>query len=182
MKDEASKVGFRFTDAVPFVVKSLLIFDRLGLKRPLILNLPMCLLPGYENAIIQTFNGTAVLNLDGSKTNIDDNKAGGKKRVPICKECPHNKICFGVDEEYIKHNGETEFQVKQESINDNFDLSELAIHQYFTEDEQCFLELLKQKTPLSIADIMEMKDTIQICKDCDSMNKIISTGDILERK
>jgi hypothetical protein len=36
----------------------------------------MCLFPEYENSIIQTFNGTAVLNLDGSKTNIDDNKAG----------------------------------------------------------------------------------------------------------
>jgi len=42
-------------------------FDKFQLRRPLVLNLPMCLLRWYENAIIQTFNGTAVLNLDGSK-------------------------------------------------------------------------------------------------------------------
>jgi hypothetical protein len=63
-----------------------------------------------------------------------------------------------------------------------FDLSDIPIRNYFTEDEQCFLELLKSKSPLTIDDIMTMKDEVQICKDCDSMNKIISTADILERK
>ena len=182
MKDEAGRVGFRFTDAVPYVVRSLLVFDRLGLRRPLILNLPMCLVPGYEDAIIQTFNGTAVLNLDGSKTNIDDNKAWGKKRVKICNTCTYNKICFWVDEEYIAHHWEDEFQVRKEDLEIDTDISHIPIHQYLTEDEQCFLELLKRKSPLSLDDIMYMKDDIQICKDCDSLNKIISTGDILERK
>jgi hypothetical protein len=142
----------------------------------------MCLLPGYEDAIIQTFNGTAVLNLDGSKTNIDDNKAGGKKRVPICQECPHNKICFGVDEEYLDHFDTSEFLTKKEKPEYDFDLSDIPIRHYFSEDELCFLELLKLQSPIKIDDIMRMKDSIQVCKDCDSINKIITTGDTLERK
>ncbi len=182
MKDEAKRVGFRFTDATPYVIKSLLIFDRLGLKRPLILNLPMCLLPGYENAIIQTFNWTAVLNLDGSKTNIDDNKAWGKKRVPTCKDCVHNKICFWVDEEYLACHGASEFDEALVETDHGFDLSDVPLRNYFSEDEECFLELLKRKSPLMIEDIMAMKDEVQICKDCDSMNKIISTAEILIRK
>jgi hypothetical protein len=182
MRDESEKVGFHFTDALSYVIKSIHIFDKLGLNRPLILNLPMCLLPGYEDAIIQSFNGTAVLNLDGSKTNIDDNKAGGKKRVPLCSECKHNTICSGVDAEYLVHNGEDEFQKQIDFSHLSIDTDDVPIKNYFTEDEQCFLELLKQKSPLSIIDIIEMKDKIQICKDCDSMNKIITTADILERK
>gem|GEM_PF-3807382 len=44
MYDERNKVGFKFSDAIPFVLKSLKIFDKFGLRRPLVLNLPMCLL------------------------------------------------------------------------------------------------------------------------------------------
>jgi len=74
MGKEWKKIWVKFTDTVPYIIDVLHFFDSLWLKRPLILNLPLCLLPWYENAIIQTFNWTAVLNLDGTKTNIDDNK------------------------------------------------------------------------------------------------------------
>jgi len=182
MEQQAEVVWFRFTDAIAYVVKSLKIFDKLGLNRPLILNLPMCLLPWYEDAIIQSFNGTAVLNLDGSKTNIDDNKAWGKKRVPLCAWCKYNTICAGVDAKYLSSQGEDEFQQKKDISNIEIDIEDIPIRNYFTEDEQCFLELLKIKSPLTINDILDMKDHIQVCKDCDSMNKIVTTGDILERK
>jgi len=182
MNEERETVGFKFTDTVSYIIKSLQIFDRLGLKRPLMLNLPMCLLPWYESAIIQTFNGTAVLNLDGSKTNIDDNKAGGKRRVPICNNCEHNKICFWVDEKYINHWGITEFQQKSPPLDMKFDLDELHIKEYFTEDELCFFEILAVQDRVSIDDILRIKEDIQICQDCDSVNKIIATGDILIKK
>ena len=182
MKDEAKKVWFKFTDATPYIIKSLHIFDKLWLKRPLVLNLPMCLLPWYESAIIQTFNGTAVLNLDWSKTNIDDNKAWWKKRVKICKNCEHNKICFWVDEKYLDFWWENEFEHTYTEKKYSFDFDDLHMKEYFSEDELCFFELLTKKEELSIEDIMSMKDTIQICQDCDSMNKIVSTGEILIKK
>jgi len=182
MDDEAKKVGFKFSDTIPYIVKSLQIFDKLWLKRPLILNLPMCLLPGYENAIIQTFNGTAVLNLDGSKTNIDDNKAWWKQRVKICDGCEHNKICFWVDEKYIRHWWQSEFQQRPEVIDYTFDFDELKMKRYFTEDELCFFEILNIQKKVTVDDIMELKDGIQICQDCDSLNKIISTGESLIKK
>lgn len=182
MKDEAGRVWFKFSETIPYIIKSLHIFDKLWLKRPLILNLPMCLLPWYESAIIQTFNGTAVLNLDGSKTNIDDNKAWGKKRVPICWDCPHNKICFWVDEKYINFWWESEFQEKKEPIEMSFNLWELELNKYFTEDEVCFIEILSVKNKVSVEDIMELKKDIQICQDCDSLNKIISTWEQLISK
>lgn len=182
MKDEAKLVWFKFTDTIPYIVKSLHIFDKLWLKRPLVLNMPMCLLPWYESAIIQTFNWTAVLNLDWSKTNIDDNKAWWKKRVKICKDCKHNKICFWVDEEYIKNWWESEFESKMENIDLSFSLDELNLKEYFTEDELCFLEILNVKDKVWVEDIIKIKDKIQICQDCDSLNKIISTWDLLVKK
>jgi len=72
MDDEAWKVWFKFSESIPYIIKSLHIFDKLWLKRPLVLNMPLCLMSWYEDAIIQTFNWTAVLNLDWSKTNIDE--------------------------------------------------------------------------------------------------------------
>ncbi len=182
MKNEVATVGFKFTDTIVYIVKSLHIFDTLWLKRPLVLNLPMCLLPWYETAIIQTFNGTAVLNLDGSKTNIDDKKAVGKKRVPICSDCEHNKICFWVDEEYLNYWWEEEFNKKSPTLDYKFNLDDLQIKHYFTDDELCFMELLSQKNPLTVDDIVSLKETIQICQDCDSMNKIISTSEVLIEK
>jgi MoaA/NifB/PqqE/SkfB family radical SAM enzyme len=182
MKDEASVVWFRFADTIPYIIKSLHIFDTLNIKRPLLLNLPMCLLPWYESAIIQTFNGTAVLNLDGSKTNIDDNKAGWKKRVKICTDCEHNKICFWVDEKYINQWGEDEFHERSPKIEYQFDLDALKMKNYFTEDELCFMEILRLQERVTVEDIVRLKEWIQICQDCDSINKIISTGDILAQK
>jgi hypothetical protein len=172
MKDEAKVIWFRFSDAIEEVVKTLHIFDKLWLKRPLILNLPMCLLPWYEDAIIQTFNWTAVLNIDGTKSNIDDNKAFWKKRVKLCKDCEYNKICFWVDEEYINFWWEEEFQEKKEKLNYNFSFDNLNIKKYFTNDELCLIEILKFKNNITIKEIAQLKDEFQICKDCDSMEKI----------
>lgn len=182
MNDEADIVWFKFTETIPYIIKSLHIFDKLWLKRPLVLNLPMCKLPWYENAIIQTFNWTSVLNLDWTKTNIDDNKAWWKKRVKICDNCEYNEICFWVDEKYINHWWEEEFQEKTEKIIYNFNLDDLSLKSYFSDDELCFFELLEKKDKLTIDDIILLKDDIQICKDCDSMNKIISTAEILINK
>lgn len=182
MAKEVDTVGFKFTKTIPYLVKSLQIFDKIWLSRPLVLNLPMCLLPWYQDSIIQTFNGTAVLNLDGSQTNIDDNKAGWKKRVKICGSCEHNKICFWVDEKYLNYWWEEEFNKFPENITDTFDLEKVNIKEYFSDDELCFFELLTKKKNLTIEDIFELKDNIQICKDCDSLNKIITTWEILLKK
>lgn len=172
MDDEADKVWFKFSDSIEYIIKSLHIFDKLWIKRPLVLNLPMCLLPWYENAIIQTFNWTAVLNLDWSKTNIDDNKAWWKKRVKICKWCEYSKVCFWVDEKYLAVFWEWEFQEKKEKFNYNFSLKDLKIKDYFTDNELCLLEILNIKSPSTIKEIVKIKDNIQICKDCEDMQKL----------
>ncbi len=182
MKDEADVVWFKFSESIPYIIKSLHIFDKLWLKRPLVLNLPMCLLPWYESAIIQTFNWTAVLNLDWSKTNIDDNKAWWKKRVKICSDCEHNKICFGVDEKYLAVFWEWEFQEKKEKLNFNFSLEDLKIQKYFSDNELCLIEILQYKNNLKIKDIAELKDKFQICKDCDNMDKIWEVEESLVKK
>lgn len=182
MKEEASKVWFKFSEATAPVIKVLHIFDKLWLKRPLVLNLPLCLLPWYESAIIQTFNGTAVLNLDGSKSNIDDNKWEGKKRVKICNYCEHNKICFWVDQEYIKFWWENEFLEKRDKLEYNFDLDELEIKNYFTEDELCLLEILNTKNNIGVKEIAKIKKDIQVCQHCDDMQKLQIVEESLLKK
>lgn len=182
MNDEAENVWFKFSDSIEYIIKLLHIFDKLWLKRPLVLNLPMCLLKGYESAIIQTFNWTAVLNLDWSKTNIDDNKAWGKKRVKICDDCEHNKICFWVDEKYLNIWWDEEFQIKKDIIDLSFSLDELKMKNYFTDNELCLLEILNIKDWISIKEISEMKNDIQICKDCEDMSKLVEVEESLLKK
>lgn len=182
MKNESNNVGIKFTDVIEYIIKSIQIFDKLGLERPLILNFPLCLLKWYETAIIQIFNWTAVFNLDWTKTKIDDNKAYGKKRVKICKNCEHNKICFWIDEEYLKKWWENEFLIETPKRDLKYNFDNLNLKEYFTEDELCFFELLEKKDQLTIEDILELKDNIQICQDCNSMNKIISTWEVLIKK
>ena len=182
MLKEVKKVWIKFTKTIPYLVKSLQIFDKLWLKKPLILNLPLCLFKWYEHVIIDTFNGTAVLNLDWSKTNIDKNKSIWKKRLTICKDCKHNKLCFWIDKEYLNIWWEWGFKQKKEKLNYKFDLNDLKLKKYFTEDELCFFEILNKKNIVSVWDIFKIKDSIQICQDCDSMNKIISTWEILIKK
>ncbi len=181
MKEEASKVWFKFTEAIPYVLKVVHIFDRLWLKRPLVLNLPMCLVPWYENIIIQTFNWTAVVWLDWNKDNIDDNKAIGKVRVPLCKDCKFNKICFGVDKEYIAFWGNSEFQ-KDILYNWQVDIDNIKLWKYFSDDEICIFEMFKIKDWLTIEDIFNLKSKIQICKDCNSANKILTAMNKLIKK
>ncbi len=181
MKEEANRVWFKFTEAIPYVLKVVHIFDKLGLKRPLVLNLPMCLVPGYENIIIQTFNWTAVIWLDWNKDNIDDNKAFGKIRVPICRACKYNNICFWVDKEYINFWWNDEFKIDKK-YNWEVDISDIKLKQYFSDDELCIFEMFKIKDDLTIDDIMILKDKIQICKDCNSVNKILSTINMLIKK
>ena len=64
----------------------------------------------------------------------------------------------------------------------SFNLWELELNKYFTEDEVCFIEILSVKNKVSVEDIMELKKDIQICQDCDSLNKIISTWEQLISK
>lgn len=182
MKDEVWKIWFRFTEAIENVVKSLYIFDKLWIKRPLVLNLPICLLPSYENAIIQIFNWTTVLNLDWSKTNIDDNKALWKKRVKICSDCEYSKTCFWVDKEYLKAWWESEFQERKKELNFNFSLDDLIMKDYFTDDELCLIEILSIKDNISIKEISEIKQDIQICKHCDDMSKLVLVEESLLKK
>jgi hypothetical protein len=61
-------------------------------------------------------------------------------------------------------------------------LDDLNLKEYFTEDELCFLEILNIKDKVWVDDIVKIKDKIQICQDCDSLNKIISTWELLVKK
>ena len=186
MYEQADIVGLKYSDAIPEIIKVLKIFDKAWLKRPLVLNIPLCMMPWYETAIIQTFNWTAVLNLDWTKSNIDENKDVWKKRIKHCSTCKYNKICFGIDKTYCKLFWLDEFECLPTQTELNYiynKFNDFTLKKsFFTEDEKCILELFKKKNPLTVNDIITLKDDIQICKDCDSLNKIISTMEILVKK
>lgn len=182
MEKEKHHVWFRYSEAVPYVVQSLYMFQKLGLPLPLVLNLPRCLIPWYEFSVLESYDWTAVLNLDGSKTDIDDKKSSWKERVSLCTDCQFNTQCYWVEKGYLSYWGDSEFIKDRTPLKYDFSFSDFWIKDYFSDDEICLLELLKIKTPLTIKDIESLKDTIQICQDCDSLNKIISTANSLESK
>jgi hypothetical protein len=54
----------------------------------------------------------------------------------------------------------------------NFSLDDLKVQDYFTDNELCLLEILNIKSPATIKEIVKIKDDIQICKDCEDMQKL----------
>ncbi len=182
MLKEWQNIGVRFIETRSELMKIMKMFDILFLKRPLILNFPLCLWETFQNNIISWYNWTVVTDVNGSQNVIDDSKWSGKKRIALCKNCKHKDICLWVDENYLSLFWENEFiNIPKEEYGE-YDFSHIDASKFLTEDEICFLEILKIKNPATIDDILEIKDQIQICKDCDSVNKIIATGNILVDK
>ena len=182
MNKEASTIWVKFTDVREALIKTFQFSEHIWLTKLLLMNYPICLLPWYEDYIINTFNFSTVAGVSGSKIVLDNNKAFGKERIKLCKWCEYSQTCHGVDKNYLTIHGNSEFLNKGVELKKKYSFRDLTVNNILTEDEICFLEILKKQEMVSIDDIVKIKNEIQICKDCDSLNKILSTAELLIRK
>lgn len=75
-----------------------------------VLGLPSCLLPGFEDRVIDYEDAVARGHRPKDKKKILPAEWEGKEKGPACKRCRFGKKCAGVWSSYLKVKGWTEFK------------------------------------------------------------------------
>lgn len=166
--------------AAPFIVKALRRAADSGLGREIkALNVPPCALPGFETraAGLYRFN-TLVVSANGETRDLDDAAAAARLQGPPCALCFFKKTCRGVDRNYLRlfgWRGILPVRVKPAR-------ARFKAGPRLTNNEKCFLEVLRDGRPRSTADILRQARQIPLCYDCTDGNNALITGLALERK
>ena len=166
--------------AAPFIVKALRLASDSGLGREVkALNVPPCLLPGFESraAGLYRFN-TVVVAADGQERDLDASVAAARRRGPPCARCFFKRTCRGVDRNYLEIFGWKGISpVKGKPAP-----ARLKTGPFFTNNEKCFLEILRRGNPLSTADLLRAARRVPLCYDCSDGANVMITGAALVKK
>ena len=166
--------------AAPFIVKALRLAAESGLGREVkALNVPPCPLPGFENraAGLYRFN-TVVVAADGEARDLDSSVAAARRQGPPCAACFFRKACRGIDHNYLEIFGWKGISpVRRKPA-----AEKLKTGPFFTNNEKCFLELLKGGKPRSTAEILRAAKSVPLCYDCADGANVMVTGALLVKK
>lgn len=166
--------------AAPFIVKALRLASDSGLGRGVkALNVPPCLLPGFENraAGLYRFN-TVVIAADGQERDLDASVAAARRRGPPCARCFFKDRCRGIDSNYLKlfgWKGISPVKIKPAP-------ARAKAGPYFTNNEKCFLEILRGGKPRGTAEILRAAKGLPLCYDCADGANVMITGSALVKK
>ena len=183
----SSELGIPLEDCTgPFAEASRLM-EEIGLGNEILfLNVPACFLKGRESLSIglNPFN-TTVADPDGRHTNLDDTSAADRQKVPGCDKCRLKDKCSGLELSYIKIFGDyvPPSGLKKPFAALNEESKSLSSNKkpvFFTENEECLFEILKDGKEKSTAEVLEAARHIALCKDCTDGNSVMNTGSRLE--
>lgn len=167
--------------AAPFIVEALRLASASGLGREVkALNVPPCLLPGFESRAsgLYRFN-TVVVAADGEKRDLDAAAAAARRRGPPCARCYFGNRCRGVDRNYLALFGWKGLSpVKGRPAPARAE----AAGRFFTNNEKCFLELLRDGKPRGTAQILKAARGVPLCYDCTDGANVLLTGGSLVKK
>jgi len=178
----ARAAGLRISlpQAAPFIVKALRLASDSGLGREVkALNVPPCLLPGFEERAsgLYKFN-TVVVAADGEKRDLDSAVAAARRQGPPCAHCFFAKKCRGVDGHYLEifgWKGISPVKGKPAPAREKAGA-------YFTNNEKCFLELLRGGKVLGTEAMLRAAKGVPLCYDCADGANVMITGSALVRK
>ena len=166
--------------AAPFMVKALRLAAESGLGREVkALNVPPCLLPGFENraAGLYRFN-TVVVAADGEERDLDASVAAARRQGPPCASCFFKRTCRGIDQNYLGIFGWKGISpVRRKPA-----AEKLKAGPFFTNNEKCFLELLRGGKPRSTAELLRAAKSVPLCYDCADGANVMVTGALLVKK
>ncbi|HCC48343.1 MAG TPA: hypothetical protein DEQ38_09565 [Elusimicrobia bacterium] len=166
--------------AAPFIVKALRLAGEAGLGREVkALNVPPCLLPGYESraAGLYKFN-TVVVAASGEARDLDTCTAADRLQGPPCARCFFKKTCRGVDGKYLEifgWKGIAPVRGKPRPAPE-------TAGPRLTNNEKCFLEVLRGGKTLTTAQVLKAAKTVPLCYDCSDGNSVLVTGQALVKK
>lgn len=176
----SGSLGVSLPEAAPFIVEALREADAAGLGDEVkALNVPPCLLPGFEYRAAGLFRfNTVVIGADGSSRDLDKCVAAAKLRGAPCARCFFGKTCRGLDAKYIARFGWKGIRpVKARPAR-----RRPAAGPLLSDREKCFLEALKGKRARTTAQILSAAARLPLCYDCSDGNSVLATGQSLERK
>ncbi len=180
MKANHLKIGVSLPKAKKYFISAIKVMKKAGLPDEILfLNVPPCFLKGYESLSIglENFN-TLVTDPSGIKTDLDENADKAKVRIPLCRTCVFKKKCSGIDKNYIDIWGLPKF-ISQEKKKKTSALGEKV---FFSDNERCFIEILKSKVPASTAEVLKLAKNIILCRDCSDGNAVIVAAESLIKK
>jgi MoaA/NifB/PqqE/SkfB family radical SAM enzyme len=175
----SAKLRLSLPAAAPFIVKALRLASDLGLGREVkALNVPPCLLPGFEHraAGLYRFN-TVVVAADGERRDLDSAVAAARRRGPPCARC-FFKTCRGIDGNYIKlfgWKGISPVKVKPAP-------TPARAGPCLTNNEKCFLEILRGVKTRGTAEMLKAARGVPLCYDCADGANVMATGAALVKK
>lgn len=175
----AGRLRLSLPEAAPHIAAALRAADEAGLGREVkALNVPPCLLPGFENraAGLYKFN-TVVVSASGEARDLDLCVAADRARGRPCARCLLRRACRGIDRNYLALFGWRGIRPVLERPAP----SRAAAGPLLTDNEKCFLETLRGGE-LSTAGILRAARKIPLCYDCTDGNSALVTGQALMKK
>ncbi|MEK7679391.1 MAG: hypothetical protein AAB356_04290, partial [Deltaproteobacteria bacterium] len=166
--------------AAPFIVKALRLAADSGLGREVkALNVPPCLLPGFENRAAGLYRFNPVVGAaDGEARDLDASAAAERRQGPPCAACFFKRTCRGIDHNYLEIFGWKGIsRVRRTPA-----AAKLKNGPFFTNNEKCFLELLRGGKPRSTAKLLRAARSLPLCYDCADGANVMVTGSSLVKK
>jgi MoaA/NifB/PqqE/SkfB family radical SAM enzyme len=186
---KGERIGAKITDMAPYIKRAYEVFTRINYpKPPLLLHFTPCILPGYEQQMLgwSAFN-TMVVSPKGEKRDLDMTATAHTVKTDECKKCVYNDRCIGFDSSYARVFGTSEISPLL-SVPERYDAGlrqqqgEGRFHEgraILTDNEQCVLEVLKIKSPLTTKQFLALAEGIALCKDCKDENAVINAAETL---
>jgi MoaA/NifB/PqqE/SkfB family radical SAM enzyme len=186
---KGAKIGAKITDMAPYIKDAYEVFTRINYpKPPLLLHFTPCILPGYEQQMLgwSAFN-TMVVSPKGEKRDLDMTATAHTVKTDECKKCVYNDRCIGFDSSYARVFGTGEIKPLLE-VPERYDARRrqgqgegrvVDGRAVLTDNEQCVLEVLKIKSPLTTKQFLELAEGIPLCKDCKDENAVINAAETL---
>ncbi|MBP7795752.1 MAG: radical SAM protein [Elusimicrobiales bacterium] len=183
MRENYLKLGVSLPDASKYIIKTLKTAKAYGVLDGFkVLNVPYCLLGDYAERSSDFYKfDTVVSEPGGRKWDIDENVKKNKVKGKICSGCIWFHKCYGVDKNYIDIFGWSGFKKKFNNLEKiNMDVNKKI---YYTSNEKCIIEILKDSDYLSTAQILKKAKKIPLCIGCkDGSNLVLSLNSLYSKK
>lgn len=168
------KLRVSLPQAAPLIVKALEQARAAGLDGEVkALNVPPCLLPGFEYRASGLYRfDTVVVGAGGQKRDLDEAVAAAREKGPPCARCYFRRACRGVDRGYLEIFG---WKGVRPVLKKPSPLRRKA-GALLTNNEKCFAELLLGGRELSTAQVLAAARGLPLCYDCSDGAHVLQTG------
>lgn len=185
MKVNRKVLSVPISKVAPFIYDVFKLAKQVGFEAyTLFLNFPPCAIPELSNNIIALDRlNTIVLDPAGVRHDLDEYRDFLKVKKASCKKCFYFDKCPGIDSGYEEIWGFSEFKpikkINKAQVDFLLKTKSEAVPKFLTDNQKCFLEILKKENNISTARVLQLAKKIPLCKDCNDGNSVLGASRIL---